>query len=617
VPPPNLDLHSAQPKLGIVLPVPKWRFNINTLAPKTPDLPLAPSHSPKVGVILPQPHLWMDAPDLTHYVQKPLIVTERQGVVLNLTGLSPKQQVVFQFEKNPGIPFPLPDPTSPVFFEQLWNFYGQPLAQKAKVMAARPSRTVIDLSKVSFGDQYVVTLPEWIKIPPQSYSDLPGPTSPNFVAAMIDAASNGHFALPDVYTGVEPVGVLFNLTGAPWKDSIKIEGVPPLEKKPEANTIVIDGTHGLAKLLPEKITVTGKEGDVSRTVVVVPEIEHAKDWSQLTVTKVPKDTLVTVEHGAAPSKAILVDFNAGGQLPEPRPHVRKNGTTLLFEIPHAQRGFEFTLPEKQTLVFETQGYDPEIVVVALNTTALQNLHDAGKAEKYNWLFALEAPTYERPADKTVGHGGKDGDLKITVVELPDDFASVEPTKQQIAFDLPKGKHGETAKLVATRCKGTAAACSAAVAKQYGLNTTALNAKTGKMDWLKDKKAGNLNLTIPAFEIEQQCAFKCCDKDAKVACMPQVKVPTKTPALPFCPEGCSVDLLSKKCKCGAFKVADCPAGYLPCGGLPPSAFCMKAGALSLHPKGDEVPVVAQCAGMALKCAAKGLETCAAKRKRMMM
>lgn len=47
-----------------------------------------------------------------------------------------------------------------------------------------------------------------------------------------------------MYDGVAPVGVLFNLTETHYKDSIKIEGVPPLEKKPEANTIVIDGTHG-------------------------------------------------------------------------------------------------------------------------------------------------------------------------------------------------------------------------------------------------------------------------------------------------------------------------------------------------------------------------------------
>jgi hypothetical protein len=614
VPPPNLSLHSAQPKFGIVLPIAKWRFSVNTLAPKTPNLALAPSHSPKVGVILPQPHVWMDAPDLTHYVQKPLIVTERQGVVLNLTGLSPKKQTVLQFAKNPNVPIPLPDWTSPVFFEQLWNFYGQPLAQKARVHAARPSRTVIDLSKVSFGDQYVVTLPEWIKIPPQSYSDLPGPTSPNFVAAMIDAASNGHFALPDLYSGVEPVGMLFNLSGAHYKDSIKIEGVPPLEKRPEPNTIVIDGTHGLAKLLPEKIVVNSphKTGDTKRTVVVIPEIETAKDWKQMTVTKVPKDTLVTVEKGPAPSKAILIDFNAGGKLPEPRPHVKKNGTTILFEIPKAQRGFEFTLPEKQTLVFETEGYDPEIVVVALNTTALQALHDKG-GDKHSWLFAIEAPKpAERPADKTVGGPGG-GDLKVTVVELPDDFASFEPTKQQIAFDLPKGKHGETGRLVATRCTGGAAACGAAVAKEYGLATKKIGAVTSKLDWLKGKKAGNLNFTIPAMEIEQQCAFKCCDKDAKVACLPQLKAPAKTPALPFCPDGCSPDLLTKKCKCGGHDAADCPAGYVPCGGLPPHMFCMKAGSLSLHPKGDQVPVVAQCAGVALKCAGKGLPTCASKRR----
>jgi hypothetical protein len=448
----------------------------------------------------------MDAPDLTHYVQKPLIVTERQGAVLNLTGLSPKHQTVFQFTKNPGVPIPLPDPTSPIFFEQLWNFYAQPLKNKVMVNNARPSRTVIDLSKVSFGDQYVVTLPEWLKVPPQSYADIPGPTSPNFVAAMLDAASNGHFALPDVYDGVAPVGVLFNLSGTHYQDSIKLEGLPALEKKPEANTIVIDGTHGLAKLLPEKITVKGKPGDVSRTVVVVPEAEHAKDWKQMTVTKVPKDTLVTVEHGSPSTKTVMVDFTAGGKLPEPRPHVKKDGTQLLFELPKAQRGMEFTLPEKTTKVFELGGYEPQIVVVAVNTTALEKLK--AKGDKHTWLFNLEAPTYERPADKTLGHGGE-GNLKVTVVELPEDFfAGATADKQQIAFDLPKGKKGETGKVVLTRCKGTATACAGAVAKQYGLSTESLNKKTKKMDWLKDKKAGNMNLTIPALELEKQvsCIF---------------------------------------------------------------------------------------------------------------
>jgi hypothetical protein len=74
------------------------------------------------------------------------------------------------------VPIPLPDPTSPVFFEQLWNFYAQPLKQKVIVNGARPSRTVIDLSKVSYGDNYIVTLPEWLKVPGQSYSEIPGPT---------------------------------------------------------------------------------------------------------------------------------------------------------------------------------------------------------------------------------------------------------------------------------------------------------------------------------------------------------------------------------------------------------------------------------------------------------
>lgn len=186
---------------------------------------------------------------------------------------------------------------------------------------------------------------------------------------------------------------------------------------------------------------------MSRTVVVIPDIEHAKDWKQMTVTKVPKDTLVTVEHGKPATKTILVDFTAGenkrereigccffrclagvaifgretgknktalektkthlepkphqnkhqnnnpnqqtqqqpqqtgGKLPEPRPHVKKNGTQLLFEIPKAQRGLEFTLPEKTTKVFEMDGYDPQIVVVALNTTAFTALH-GDKDEKY-------------------------------------------------------------------------------------------------------------------------------------------------------------------------------------------------------------------------------------------
>jgi len=181
-------------------------------------------------------------------VQKPLIVTERQGAVLNLTGLSPKKQVVFQFAKNPNgeskgerekigeglgfethtegasefrvffvfsvegapfflfsasadkknttqsnntkqtnettpkkhkkptVPIPLPDPTSPIFFESLWNFYAQPLKQKTVLNGGRPARTVIDLSRVSYGDNYLVTLPEWIKVPPQGYNEIPGPT---------------------------------------------------------------------------------------------------------------------------------------------------------------------------------------------------------------------------------------------------------------------------------------------------------------------------------------------------------------------------------------------------------------------------------------------------------
>jgi hypothetical protein len=80
---------------------------------------------------------------------------------------------------------------------------------------------------------------------------------------------------------------------------------------------------------------------------------------------------------------------------------------------------------------------------------------------------------------------------------------------------------------------------------------------GKKAALAGKKAGNLNFTIPAIELEQQCAYKCCNKDAKVACLPKISVPFKTPALPVCPQGCSVDLLNKSCKCGGFKVADCP------------------------------------------------------------
>jgi hypothetical protein len=96
----------------------------------------------------------------------------------------------------------------------------------------------------------------------------------------------------------------------------------------------------------------------------------------------------------------------------------------------------------------------------------------------------------------------------------------------------------------------------------------------------------------------------------------MRVPVKTPAMPSCPAGCSPDLLTKKCKCGAHKVSDCPVGYVPCGGLPPHAFCMKAGSVD-HPKaGSDIPVAAQCAGVALKCAGKSLETCAAKRRRMM-
>jgi len=51
---------------------------------------------------------------------------------------------------------------------------------------------------------------------------------------------------------------------------------------------------------------------VSRTVIVIPDVEHAKDWRQMTVTKVPKDVLVTVEHGKPAGKTILVDFTAGG-----------------------------------------------------------------------------------------------------------------------------------------------------------------------------------------------------------------------------------------------------------------------------------------------------------------
>jgi hypothetical protein len=44
--------------------------------------------------------------------------------------------------------------------------------------------------------------------------------------------------------------------------------------------------------------------------------------------------------------------------------------------------------------------------------------------------------------------------------------------------------------------------------------------------------------------------------------------------------------------------------------------MKAGSVA-HPKaGSDIPVAAQCAGVALKCAGKSLETCAAKRRRMM-
>jgi len=186
----------------------------------------------------------------------------------------------------------------------------------------------------------------------------------------------------------------------------------------------------------------------------------------------------------------------------------------------------------------------------------------------------------------------------------------------MAFDLPGGKKSD-ARLIVTRCKGTAAGCAEAVATDYGLALSALGGgKAAAKKALMSKKAGNMNFTIPALELEQQCAYKCCNVDAKVACLPKIAVPAKTPALPFCPEGCSVDPLAKQCKCGAFKVADCPAGYLPCGGLPPNAFCMKIGSID-HPKASEIPVVAQCAGAALKCAGKGLETCAAKRKRMMM
>jgi hypothetical protein len=272
---------------------------------------------------------------------------------------------------------------------------------------------------------------------------------------MLDAASNGHFALPDVYTGVKPVGVLFNLTETKYSKSVKIEGLPALEKEPKPNTIAIDATHGLAKLLPEKITVGAlKKGDISRTVIVVPDVEHVKDWRQMTVTKVPKDTLVTVEHGKEATKTILVDFTAGGKLPEPRPHIKKEGSTVLFEIPHAARGLEFTLPAKETKVFELDGYDPQIVVVAINSTAFENL--VKKDDKHKFLFSLEAPVTTRPADKTI-LGGADSNLKVTVVELPDDFMGAFDSagkKSQVSFDLPvlKGSKISAGKVVVTRCK---------------------------------------------------------------------------------------------------------------------------------------------------------------------
>jgi hypothetical protein len=90
----------------------------------------------------------------------------------------------------------------------------------------------------------------------------------------------------------------------------------------------------------------------------------------------PKTTKTTNNRNNQPKQ----QKTPGGQLPEPRPHVKKNGTQLLFEIPKAQRGLEFTLPEKTTKVFEMDGYDPQIVVVALNTSAFEALH--GKDDKH-------------------------------------------------------------------------------------------------------------------------------------------------------------------------------------------------------------------------------------------
>lgn len=193
------------------------------------------------------------------------------------------------------------------------------------------------------------------------------------------------------------------------------------------------------------------------------------------------------------------------------------------------------------------------------------------------------------------------------------------TQRRLTQTIPPNNHLPTKNTKRPKQKPkTIKKTNQAVATDYGLALSSLagGSKAAAKRALVGKKAGNMNFTIPAMEMEQQCAYKCCNKDAKVACLPQMRVPAKTPALPFCPEGCSVDLFTKSCKCGSFKVADCPVGYVPCGGLPPNAFCMKAGSVD-HPKASEIPVVAQCAASALKCAGKGLETCAAKRKRMML
>lgn len=68
-----------------------------------------------------------------------------------------------------------------------------------------------------------------------------------------------------------------------------------------------------------------------------------------------------------------------------------------------------------------------------------------------------APT--RLGKKTTQKNKKQTDnLKVTVVELPDDFfGAFDATKSQMAFDLP-GKKSD-AKLVVTRCKGTASGCA--------------------------------------------------------------------------------------------------------------------------------------------------------------